>query len=177
MATYAIGDIQGCREEFERLLERVDFRPGRDALWIAGDAVNRGPDSLGTLRLLHELRRSTTCVLGNHDLSLLRAARERGGGRCGADLMSIIDAPDADELLDWVRGWKFIHTARVPRSGGGETRYLMVHAGVPAERSAKQLRELDRDLRKSPIRSWWGGNRGIVKFLTQVRFVNAAGEP
>ena len=177
MATYAVGDIQGCRAELERLLEKIDFRPGRDALWVAGDAVNRGPDSLGVLRLLHELRGSTTCVLGNHDLHLLRAARGGRGVRRSPDLMAVVEAPDAGGLLEWVRGWKFIHAARVPRGGGGETEYLMVHAGVPADRSAARLLELDRTLRKSRIGSWWGANRGIVKFLTQVRFVSADGQP
>ncbi len=74
MALYAVGDIQGCLEPLKCLLERVDFQPARDHLWLVGDLVNRGPDSLGTLRFLYAMRDSITTVLGNHDLHLLAAA-------------------------------------------------------------------------------------------------------
>lgn len=74
MATYAIGDIQGCYDPFRRLLDKINFEPDHDVLWVAGDMVNRGPDSLATLRFLKSLGKHCIAVLGNHDLHLLAVA-------------------------------------------------------------------------------------------------------
>ena len=76
MATYAIGDIQGCYFELRTLLATINFKPERDRLWLVGDLVNRGPESLATLRYLYSIRHSVQVVLGNHDLHLLAAAHE-----------------------------------------------------------------------------------------------------
>ena len=78
MAVWAIGDLQGCYDPTQRLLERIGFDPARDKLWFCGDLVNRGGQSLETLRLVHSLRANSIVVLGNHDLSLL-AIGERYG--------------------------------------------------------------------------------------------------
>ncbi len=95
-----VGDVQGCRDELERLLEAVRFDPAADDLQPVGDVVNRGPDSAGTLRLLREL--GAGGVLGNHDVHLLRtAAGERSLGKRDT-IQDVLEAPDREELLDWL---------------------------------------------------------------------------
>ena len=117
-----VGDIQGCRDELERLLEAVGYDPTGDELHPVGDLVNRGPDSAGTLRLLRDL--GAGGVLGNHDVHLLRVARgsRRPGRRDTLD--EVLDADDRDELLEWLaarpfaRGWDdvvCVHAAVHPR--------------------------------------------------------------
>jgi len=121
MATYAIGDLQGCCDAFERLLENIRFDPGADRLWLVGDLVNRGPESLRTLRLVRSLGDSAVVVLGNHDLHLLAASQGLRKAHPSDTLDLILAAPDAAELLDWVRHRKLAHL---------ENDVLMVHAGV-----------------------------------------------
>jgi len=136
MPTYAIGDIQGCKDELESLLELINFDSAKDMLWFAGDLVNRGPDSLGTLRLIHSLKDSAVVVLGNHDLHMLAvnerlnvAAQNHSNTSHGEqfkrkskdNFYSILDAPDAEVLLDWLRFRPLVHV---------EDQYLLVHAGV-----------------------------------------------
>src|SRR5690606_12039188 len=98
MAVYAVGDIQGCLKPLQCLLRKVDFNPSRDTLWAVGDLVNRGPDSLQTLRFLEGLGNAFITVLGNHDLHLLACAQNPGRLRRSDTLMPILDAP-ANELL------------------------------------------------------------------------------
>jgi bis(5'-nucleosyl)-tetraphosphatase (symmetrical) len=121
MATYAIGDIQGCSRTFFRLLERIEFLPGRDRLWLAGDLVNRGPDSLGVLRWAREHDEHLVTVLGNHDLHLLARAEGVRKAREGDTVDAVLEAPDRDELLDWLRARPFLHR---------EGNRLLVHAGL-----------------------------------------------
>jgi bis(5'-nucleosyl)-tetraphosphatase (symmetrical) len=121
---YAVGDIQGCYRSFATLLDRLNFDPSADRLWLVGDLVNRGPDSLSVLRRVAELGASTTSVLGNHDLHLLATAAgvRRGGSR--DTLQQVLDAPDADELLDWLRRRPLLHYDRAHGRA-------LVHAGIP----------------------------------------------
>jgi bis(5'-nucleosyl)-tetraphosphatase (symmetrical) len=114
-----IGDIQGCRDELERLLELLTFDPARDSLEPVGDFVNRGPDSLGTLRLLKSL--GAGGVLGNHDLHLLAARRGARPLKAGDTLAPVLEAPDCDELLAWLRAKPFIKTW---------PGLILVHAGL-----------------------------------------------
>ena len=114
-----VGDIQGCRDELERLLSAVRFDPATDVLHPTGDLVNRGPDSLGVLRLLKKLNAGG--VLGNHDVHLLRrAASLRSPGRRDT-LDAVLAAPDRDELLAWLRERPFVRA---------EGDVLLVHAGL-----------------------------------------------
>ena len=110
MATYAIGDIQGCFGSLERLLKQIKFNPKRDVLWFAGDLVNRGPHSLETLRFVKSLGDRAITVLGNHDMHLL--ALWRGYADFGDKehtLGPILKARDSEELLEWLRRRPFIH--------------------------------------------------------------------
>jgi bis(5'-nucleosyl)-tetraphosphatase (symmetrical) len=118
---YLIGDIQGCNESLGQLLERIGFSASRDTLYFLGDLVNRGPDSVGVLRRLAALEDSARCVLGNHDLHLLAAAHGVRPPSRKDTLASVLDAPEREQLLNWVR-WQPL--ARY------ENRILMVHAGV-----------------------------------------------
>lgn len=131
MAVYAVGDLQGCLEPLQCLLEHVHFDPARDRLWLVGDLVNRGPQSLETLRFLYSIRHSLICVLGNHDLHLLAAARNVERLKKGDTLREIIDAPDCADLLHWIRQQKLLHH-------DAERNLVMVHAGIPPQWSLKK---------------------------------------
>jgi bis(5'-nucleosyl)-tetraphosphatase (symmetrical) len=114
MATWAIGDLQGCYGPTQRLLERIRFDPAADRLWFCGDLVNRGGESLETLRLVHSLRDHCVSVLGNHDLSLL-AIGERSPDeqrKVNPDLQRVLFAPDARDMLDWLRVQPLAHADR-----------------------------------------------------------------
>ncbi len=126
MAVWAVGDLQGCGDEFRALLDRLRFEPARDRLWLTGDLVNRGPDSLATLRVVRALGAAVTVVLGNHDLHLLAAALDRRRLRRGDTLEEVLRAPDRDELLHWLAGRPLVH--RDPALG-----WSMVHAGLPPQ--------------------------------------------
>ena len=110
MATWAIGDLQGCYDVTQRLLEKLRFDPASDRLWFCGDLVNRGGQSIETLRLVYSLRDVSHVVLGNHDLSLLaigeRAPDEQR--KVNQDLQGVLFAPDARELLDWLRSKELV---------------------------------------------------------------------
>ena len=123
MATYAIGDIQGCYDEFSELLQLIRFSPERDKLWLVGDLVNRGPKSLKTLRLIYDLRDNIQTVLGNHDLHLLAVAHSVQKLKKGDTLGPLLNAHDADTLLTWLSQQPLVHH-------DATLNYHMVHAGV-----------------------------------------------
>ena len=100
---YLIGDVQGCCDALDRLLDKIDFSPSRDWIGVLGDLVNRGPQSLATLRRLRGFGTSATCVLGNHDLHLLAVAQGVRRPHRGDTLDDILNAPDRDEWLAWLR--------------------------------------------------------------------------
>src|SRR5512146_2895822 len=103
MATYAIGDVQGCAEALQQLLFAFGFDRARDRLWFVGDLVNRGPDSLAILRLVKELGDGAVTVLGNHDFHLLAVAVGCAKKHRSDTLDQVLAAPDCDELLTWLR--------------------------------------------------------------------------
>ena len=188
MPLYCIGDLQGCNAPFQRLLEKIDFSPSRDTLYLLGDLVNRGPDSLGVLRSLMALGDAAQSLLGNHDLHLLALSQGvRKPGRRDT-LQNILAAPDSQALLDWLR-----HRAMAICERG----WLMVHAGVLPTWSVTQTMalagEVERALRgpdlKSFLRTMYGNTpeqwheqlsgaerlRVIVNALTRLRFCSADG--
>ncbi len=187
MAIYAIGDIQGCHDQLQRLLDRLRFDPTNDRLWFAGDLVNRGPKSLETLRFVRALGEHAVTVLGNHDLHLLAVWRNRQRHAKASDtLQPILDAPDRDELLDWLRRQPLLH-----REPGLD--YLLVHAGLSpqwdlatAESCAREIEavlagpEFDNFLehmygnkprRWDPDLTGWERLRYGVNCFTRLRFV------
>lgn len=133
MATYAIGDIQGCFLPFMRLLEAIEFDSAKDTLWVTGDLVNRGDASLQVLRYLYQAGERHQIVLGNHDLHLLAVAAGARQTHSGDTLQDILNAPDKNELLDWLRHRPLL----VHDAARG---YVMTHAGLaPAWTLAKAI--------------------------------------
>jgi bis(5'-nucleosyl)-tetraphosphatase (symmetrical) len=130
MSTYAIGDLQGCAASFDALLDRLAFDPAVDRVWLVGDLVNRGPDSLGALRRVMALGASASVVLGNHDLHLLAVSAGVRKKSRGDTIDDILAAPDADALLDWLRRQPLAHRATLHDAEGRSFDALMVHAGV-----------------------------------------------
>ena len=121
MATYAIGDVQGCYDELRALLARVGFDLQRDRLWFVGDLVNRGPKSLEVLRFVRSLGDRAVVVLGNHDLHLVCLAEGLARARDDDTLGAVLAAPDARDLVDWLRARPLMHI---------EGDHAMVHAGL-----------------------------------------------
>ncbi|KAF0205198.1 MAG: bis(5'-nucleosyl)-tetraphosphatase [Gallionellaceae bacterium] len=140
MAIYAIGDIQGCYVEFQQLLEQMRFDPAQDKLWLVGDLVNRGPDSLQVLRLVKSLGDSAITVLGNHDLHLLAVAEGAAELHRSDTLDEVLNAPDRDELLAWLRRQRLIHA---------EDGYVLVHAGLLPQWSIKQAVSLAHEVEEA----------------------------
>lgn len=144
MATYAIGDIQGCYSEFNRLLERIDFNPAQDKLWLVGDLVSRGPQSLEVLRLIKKLGSSVITVLGNHDMHLLALWCGNRSHYRDNSLDQVLIAPDRDELLNWLRHRPLLHYST-------NKNYILLHAGLPPqwslEMAQKYAQEVETALR------------------------------
>jgi len=140
MAYYAVGDIQGCFEPFQRLLDKLQFDPTTDRLWIAGDLVNRGPESLATLHFIRSLGDAAICVLGNHDFHLL-ALHYGIRARRGKDrtLDQVLDSPDVTELIDWLRHRPLLHH-------DAQLNCTMVHAGLHPRWSIDEAQVLARDI-------------------------------
>ncbi|MGK2924172.1 MAG: symmetrical bis(5'-nucleosyl)-tetraphosphatase [Lysobacterales bacterium] len=192
MATYIVGDIQGCYDALQRLLEKIRFDPAEDRLWCPGDLVNRGKQSLETLRLLEGLGDRFTMTLGNHDLYLLREHwRFPHGGSANQEIDVILHAPDRERLLDWLRAQPLACWSK-------QHKLLMVHAGVIPQWSAAQVlaraKEVEKKLRtdqgrrffakmgKYNVRRWddeltgWKRVRLISTILTEMRFCDANGK-
>ncbi len=190
MAVYAIGDIQGCYDPLQRLLDLLRFDPAADRLWLVGDLVNRGPHSVEVLRLLHGLGEQAVAVLGNHDLTLLAVAAGQVKPKRKDTFQSILDAPDRDSLLGWLRHCPLLHHDSV-------LGFTMVHAGLPpqwdlalAQRGAAEVEAalrgpnyqdfLGRMFGSEPRRwksdlSGYDRLRFTVNALTRMRFCTADG--
>lgn len=176
MAHYVIGDLQGCLSEFKALLEKLAFNPGVDTVWLTGDLVNRGPQSLETLRFIRNHDSCMQTVLGNHDLHLLALNYGYGKLKHGDTIQEILAAPDKLSLLSWLQQQPLIRQHQ---------NYLMVHAGIWPEWTADQALELayevEHYLHHSPTdffanmygnkpRSWKSSLTGYdrLRFITNV---------
>jgi len=188
MTTYVIGDLQGCYDTLRQLLDRLQFDPARDTLWCTGDLVNRGPQSLETLRYVRSLGAAASTVLGNHDLHLLAVAH---GGRKGRrdTLDGILSAPDRDELLDWLR--------RQPLLLEQPGEVAVLHAGLPPQWDLAQAHACAREAEAvlggadyaAFLREMYGNEpavwdealsglprlRFIINAYTRLRYCSAAG--
>ncbi len=188
MATYAIGDIQGCQGALDALLGEIGFSASRDRLWFVGDLVNRGPRSVDVLRFVKGLGEAAVTVLGNHDLHLVMLAEGYSRPHAEDTLAQVLEAPDRDELLAWLRRQPLFHS---------EDDYAMVHAGLlPAwdvRRAIELSEEFGRALSGNDYRGvlaqLWGSEparwrddlraaerfRVIVNAMTRMRFCTAEG--
>ncbi|HTV94435.1 MAG TPA: symmetrical bis(5'-nucleosyl)-tetraphosphatase [Steroidobacteraceae bacterium] len=189
MPLYAIGDVQGCDAELERLLKTLRFSPDRDRLWFVGDLVNRGPASLAVLRRVRALGEAATVTLGNHDLHLLAVALGGARLRSGDTLDAILAASDRDELLEWLAARPLLAEDRA-------LNLCLVHAGLspqwdlPTARGC--ARELEQALKSHPQRLFrhmygdkpdrWDASlegaerlRYIVNCFTRLRYLDAQG--
>lgn len=188
MATYVVGDVQGCYDELCRLTEKVRFDPAADRLWFTGDLVNRGPHSLKVLRLVRDLGPRAVTVLGNHDLHLVSAALT-GSARPKDTFHDVLQAPDRDELVGWLRRQPLLHVA---------AGVVLVHAGLPPSWSLPMARKycaeasqaiarrrsnhfLGRDMYGDEPRRWSprlagaGRLRFIINACTRLRVCNPDG--
>lgn len=148
MAIYAVGDVQGCFQALSAVLRDAAFDPDHDQLWLVGDLVNRGPQSLDVLRYVRSLGRRASVVLGNHEIHLLAVAEGVRKLRRSDTLEPILGAPDRDELLAWLRQSPLLH---VDRSVG----YTMVHAGIPPQWDLARAGELAEEAQS------WIASRGF----------------
>ena len=137
MATYAIGDVQGCLGALRRLLDAFGFDRARDQLWFVGDLVNRGPDSLATLRLVKDFGDVAVTVLGNHDFHLLAVSAGYAKTHRSDTLDAVLDAPDREELLAWLRQRPMLHV---------QGKWAMVHAGLLPQWSVATAQRLAREV-------------------------------
>ena len=139
MATYAIGDIQGCYDGLRRLLDRLQFDQSKDKLWLVGDLINRGPDSLQVLRYVMGLRSRVVVVLGNHDLHLLAMGVGNFKHAKKSTLSEVLNAPDRDQILHWLRHCPVMHHDK-------KMEFSMIHAGLPPQWDLAQALSCAREL-------------------------------
>jgi bis(5'-nucleosyl)-tetraphosphatase (symmetrical) len=185
---YLVGDLQGCCDAFERLLAKIGFSPSRDRLTVLGDLVNRGPQSLATLRRLRGLGDAATCLLGNHDLHLLAVACGGRKAHRSDTFADVLESPEREHWLAWLRGqrmavveegWLCVHAGVVPQWDLAETlaRAAEVEAMLRSEALDDFLHTMYAD---EPVR-WSESLRGnerlrfIINVLTRIRFTDAQG--
>ena len=185
---YLIGDLQGCCDAFDRLLDRIGFSPSRDRLYVLGDMVNRGPHSLPTLRRLRGFGDAAVCLLGNHDLHLLAVAYGVRKTHRSDTLDPILEAPDRAVWIAWLRSRRLAVFAHG---------WLMVHAGVApqwhAESALREAAEIERRMQEDDMRGFlqamfgnepdrWderldadARSRFAINALTRIRYVTPDG--
>jgi len=188
MATYAIGDVQGCYDELQALLDRIGFDRAHDRLWFVGDLVNRGPKSLEVLRFVKELGERAVVVLGNHDLHLITQHEGFERKRTDDTFEDVLGASDAKELIGWLRTRPMMHV---------EGNWAMVHAGLlpqwSIQSSLSLAKEVEAALRAANYRDFlanmygskperwddalagWDRLRVIVNAMTRMRYCTVEG--
>ncbi|MFT6732526.1 MAG: bis(5'-nucleosyl)-tetraphosphatase (symmetrical) [Polaribacter sp.] len=141
MATYAIGDIQGCYQSFIKLLKKINFNPGNDQLWLAGDMINRGPDSLKVMNYILENRSAVKCVLGNHDLHFLAVIHD-----CKRinPKDTFIDVLESDILDDAVQYLSHLPLVIID----DQKQWMMAHAGIHPTWSINKALSLSAEVMK-----------------------------
>ncbi len=191
MATYAIGDVQGCYDELKALLVQISFNTDRDQLWFCGDLVNRGPKSLETLRFIKSLESNAVSVLGNHDLHLLATAFNHKKSNRKDTFDELLQAEDSLQLLNWLRQQLMVHHDR-------ENNITMLHAGIHPNWSISETLELagevehilqsdqhvdfykhmygDKPSQWDSALSSWSRYRYITNTLTRLRYCDKQGE-
>lgn len=196
MSTYVVGDIQGCYKALRRLLKKIQFKPGQDTLWCAGDLVNRGPKSLETLRYLSDIDDNIRVVLGNHDLHFIAIFEGCAPARGKDSLDKLLAAPDCEELCDWLRYQHMVYYDAIDTKAGIE-HFLMVHAGVAPHWTLQKTLQLAAEVElalqgpeyKKFLRAMYGNEpirwndklqdqdrlRTITNYLTRVRFCDDIG--
>lgn len=190
MSTYAIGDIQGCYASLQKLLSVISFDSNQDTLWFTGDLVNRGTQSLETLRFIKSLDKNQRTVLGNHDLHLLAVAHGAHPGKKEDTLHTIFHAPDRDELFHWLLQLPLLHH-------DDALGYTMIHAGLAPNWNLQTARLLAHEVENilqsdakteffhhmygdqpdywSPDLQGWDRLRCITNFFTRLRFCHLDG--
>ncbi|MBN2692021.1 MAG: symmetrical bis(5'-nucleosyl)-tetraphosphatase [Burkholderiaceae bacterium] len=188
MATYLIGDVQGCADAFSALLDALQFHPARDRLIVLGDLVNRGAQSLASMERLMALGESAQCLLGNHDLHLLAVAHGVRKAHRSDTLDDILQSPHRAELIDWVRnrplalmeqGWLLVHAGVLPQWSAAKT--LQLAAEVERRLRAPDYIDFLRVMFGNQPDEWSDTLAGfdrlriVVNTLTRARFLQASG--
>ena len=148
MATYAIGDIQGCFDELVVLLDEIKFQADKDKLWICGDMINRGPKSLESLDFIYSIRENCNITLGNHDLHFLAVAKGIKEISNSDTFQSILNNKNLDAYLSWIKELPFHHKGEIKNNGVIKT-YIMTHAGIPPHWSEEDLKNYSSELNKT----------------------------
>jgi len=191
MSTYAIGDVQGCFEQLRALISQLKFDRSHDCVWFTGDLVNRGPQSAEVVRFVKSLGDAAITVLGNHDLHLLAVAYGHQSEKKDDSLQSILQAPDRDELLDWIRTRPLLHY-------DADRLLTLIHAGLAPQWTLQQAiacaREVESELRSdnfnellatmygnepdcwNPDMNKWERLRFTINCFTRLRYINGKGK-
>ncbi len=187
MATYAIGDVQGCYSQLKALLVKLNFKSDKDQLWFAGDIVNRGPDSLGTLRFIKSLEDNAVTVLGNHDLHLLAIAHGHGKKGKRDTLDEIFKAKDSESLLHWLLHRPLVHyqtTHHVCMIHAGLYPGWSIHQALQYSKEVEQILQStnavdffenmygDKPKKWSNELEGWDRLRFITNCFTRMRYIN-----
>lgn len=190
MSTYIIGDVQGCFEELQKLLDRVDYHSGRDHLWFAGDLINRGPQNVEVLDLILS-EPNVKCVLGNHDLHFLAIATDQQKLKRSDTIEDLLNNPRLDQYIDYLRHLPILHYAEAEN-------LAMVHAGIPPQMGIKTCMALASEVETilqseqypAFLKAMYGNEpsawnnqlagmdrlRMITNYLTRMRYCTREGE-